>query len=65
MISSLSNRGRLRFMVYDGALNTRVFLKFLRRLVRVPSEYSSSSTICVSTTQDRGGWVKANEEKIS
>ena len=34
MISSLSNLGVLRFMVYDGALNTKVFLKFLRRLVQ-------------------------------
>jgi hypothetical protein len=34
MISSLTNQGKLRFMVYDGALNTAIFLKFLRRLVK-------------------------------
>ena len=34
MISSLTNQGKLRFMVYDGALNTTIFLKFLRRLVK-------------------------------
>src|ERR1041384_4957168 len=33
MISSLTNRGKLRFMVYEGALNTTIFLSFLRRLV--------------------------------
>jgi len=35
MISVVSNRGELRFMVYDGALNVAAFLRFLRRLIRV------------------------------
>src|SRR5215213_9093941 len=34
MISSLTNQGKLRFMIYEGALNTAIFLSFLRRLVR-------------------------------
>jgi len=34
MISAVSNRGELRFMVYDGALNVATFLRFLRRLIR-------------------------------
>ena len=34
MISSLTNQGKLRFMIYEGALNTTIFLNFLRRLVR-------------------------------
>src|SRR3954471_6726434 len=34
MLSSLTNQGKLRFMVYEGALNTTIFLNFLRRLVR-------------------------------
>jgi len=34
MVSSLTNQGKLRFMVYDGALNGAVFLRFLRRLVK-------------------------------
>ncbi len=34
MISSLTNRGTLRFMVYDGALTAATFLVFLRRLVQ-------------------------------
>ncbi len=34
MISSLTNRGTLRFMVYDGALNAALFIKFLRRLIK-------------------------------
>ena len=33
MISSLTNRGKLRFMIYEGALKATIFLDFLRRLV--------------------------------
>jgi hypothetical protein len=34
MISSLTNQGKLRFMIYEGALNTTIFLNFRRRLIR-------------------------------
>lgn len=34
MISTITNRGALRFMVYDGSFNISVFLKFLRRLIQ-------------------------------
>ena len=34
MISAVSNRGLMRFMLYEGALNVERFLAFLRRLTR-------------------------------
>ena len=34
MISTVTNRGTARFMIYAGALNTALFLGFLKRLVR-------------------------------
>src|ERR671932_1215576 len=34
MIAAVSNRGLIRFMLYDGALNVDRFLAFLRRLVK-------------------------------
>ena len=34
MISAVSNRGLLRFMLYEGALNADLFLAFLRRLIK-------------------------------
>ena len=34
MISSLTNQGKLRFMIYEGTRNTTIFLNFLRRLIR-------------------------------
>lgn len=34
MISAITNRGKLAFMVFEGRFNTPVFLTFLRRLIR-------------------------------
>lgn len=34
MISTITNRGRLAFMVFDEGFTVKVFLRFLRRLVR-------------------------------
>lgn len=34
MISAVSNRGLMRFMLYDGALNADRFIDFLRRLTK-------------------------------
>lgn len=34
MISSVTNRGNMRFMIYDGALNVDIFLIFLKRLIK-------------------------------
>jgi len=34
MISSVTNRGEVRFMIYEGALNVEIFLKFLKRLIK-------------------------------
>ena len=34
MISAVSNRGQMRFMFYDGALNADRFIAFLRRMIK-------------------------------
>jgi transposase len=34
MISSVTNRGRMEFMIYDGALNVVIFLMFLTQLIK-------------------------------
>jgi transposase len=34
MISAIANQGQLRFMVYRGALNIDVFIRFLQRLIK-------------------------------
>ena len=34
MISTVTNRGTVRFMIHEGALNVALFLTFLKRLAR-------------------------------
>lgn len=34
LISSITNRGKVRFMTYDGSMNAKVLIRFLRRLIR-------------------------------
>jgi len=34
MISAINNQGKMRFMVYEGALRVDTFLKFLRRVIK-------------------------------
>lgn len=34
MISSITSQGKVRFMCYQGALNSQLFLRFLKRLIR-------------------------------
>ncbi len=34
LISTVTNQGKVRWMVFDGAMNTQILLKFFRRLIR-------------------------------
>ena len=34
MISSITNKGKLRFMFYRGSMNARVLIRFMRRLIK-------------------------------
>jgi len=34
MISSITNQGKVRFMIYDKSMNARVLIKFLKRLMK-------------------------------
>jgi transposase len=66
MISSLTNRGKLRFMVYDGALNAGIFLRFLKRLVR---DAKRKIILIVDNLRPHRArmvtaWVAANADKI-
>jgi len=37
-ISSITNQGKVRFMFYEGSMNTKMFIRFLRRLVKDASK---------------------------
>lgn len=66
MISSVTNQGKLRFMVYDGALNTRVFLEFLKRLIRNAAHkiFLILDNLRVHRAKIVTAWAKANKDKI-
>jgi transposase len=66
MISSLTNQGKLRFMVYDGALNASIFLQFLKRLVKDAARkiFLIVDNLPVHRARIVTAWVAANADKI-
>ena len=66
MISSLTNRGQVRFMVYDGALNIRIFLRFLKRLVKGAKRkiFLIVDNLRVHRAKAVMAWAAANKTKI-
>lgn len=66
MISSLTNRGRLRFMAYDGALNARIFLRFLKRLVQGTTKkiFLIVDNLKVHKAKVVTAWAEANKDRI-
>ena len=66
MISSRTNQGKLRFMVYDGALNASSFLDFLKRLVKDAARkiFLIVDNLRVHHAKIVTAWVAANTAKI-
>ena len=66
MVSTLTNRGALRFMVYEGALTAVIFLSFLRRLVKAASRkvFLILDNLRVHRARLVTKWVKANSDRI-
>jgi len=68
MISSITNRGKVRFMFYRGSLNVRVFLDFLKRLIRDAGErkvYLIVDNLRVHHAHKVKQWVNAHKERIA
>ena len=66
MISSLTNRGTLRFMVYNGALTAATFLIFLRRLVQGADRklFVIVDNLPVHRAHRVTAWVQNNADRI-
>jgi transposase len=66
MISSVTNRGTLRFMIYDGALNTATFLTFLRRLIKGAERklFLIVDNLRVHRAKAVAAWVAENAGRI-
>lgn len=67
MISTVTNRGTLRFMIFDGRFNAGVFLSFLKRLVKSVKRkiYLIIDGHPVHKAKRVKAWIKANKSKIS
>jgi transposase len=66
MISGMTNRGALRFMVYDGALTAATLLIFLCRLVMGADRklFVIVDNLRVHRARQVSAWVQANAERI-
>jgi transposase len=66
MISSVTNQGKLRFMIYDGALNAVIFLRFLHRLVKDARRkvFLIVDNLRVHRAKLVTAWVQANADRI-
>jgi transposase len=66
MISTVTNLGTLRFMIYEGALNAFIFLNFLRRLVNdAPCKvFLIVDNLRVHWAKSVTAWVEANRDRI-
>ncbi len=66
MISAVTNRGALRFMLYDGALNATLFLAFLQRLVRSArgKVFLIVDNLKVHKARKVAAWAAAHRDKI-
>lgn len=66
MISSIANRGDLRFMLYHGALDAHLFLVFLKRLVHDADRkiFLICDNLSVHKAKTVRAWVDGNKEKV-
>ena len=66
MITSLTNLGSLRVMIYDGALNATIFLRFLRRLIKDAKSkiFLIVDNLRVHHATIVTAWVADNSDKI-
>lgn len=68
MISAISNRGHLQFMIIDGngRFNTEVFEKFLKQMIRYSKEkiYFITDNHSAHKTKKINAWLSKNKKKI-
>ena len=66
MISALNNRGHLVFMLIDGRFNSKMFLRFLQKLVKAAAAkvFLIIDQHPAHKTKKVRQWLKANKESI-
>jgi len=66
MISSITNQGKVRFMLYRETMTSKVLIKFLSRLVKDSDRkiFLILDNLRVHHSKAVGYWLEANKEKI-
>jgi transposase len=66
MISTVSNRGKVRFMIYEGKMNQKLFIDFLKRLIasNVGKVFLILDNLPVHHGKIVKEWVSLNHENI-
>jgi transposase len=67
VISTVTNKGQMRWKVFSGALNTRVLIGFMKRLVRNRGQkiFLVLDNLRVHHAKPVQQWLKENAEKIA
>lgn len=66
LISSVTNQGTVRFMIYDGTMNSQTFIKFCHRLIKDAGKkiYLILDNLRVHHSQLVKDWVQQNKDEI-
>lgn len=66
MISSITNQGKVRFMLYRETMTAKVLIKFMSRLIEDSSSkvFLILDNLRVHHSKAVGRWLEANKEKI-
>jgi len=66
LISSITNQGKVRFMIYDKTMNAQVFINFCQRLIKDADKkiFLILDNLRVHHSYVVKNWVQQNQEKI-
>ena len=66
MISTVTNQGKLRFMIYRGGLKSDIFITFLRRLIKGTQRkiFLILDNLRVHHSKKVSAWVENNKDRI-
>mgnify|MGYP005863649191 FL=1 len=66
MISAISNRGHLQFMIMDGRFNSEVFQTFLKRMIKYSKQkiYFITDGHPAHKTKKLNEWLAQNKKRI-
>lgn len=67
MISTVTNQGKVRFMVYEEKMDAGVFIRFLKRLIKTAKKkiFLILDNLSVHHSKKVKAWVKENKDKIA